>query len=326
MVNSEFWRDLEERFRSLQSALERRNSDLRANWISTSWNESGEQWYLSGVNDQRMKVMFEWIAERAALKLGHTDTATAVFAWLDLLKNGSPNFRKNVEGSIFDRGVNEQNRESLREKFSYALDRLRIKAHFRQSRHPEFPARIEECARQTIKRLVALEKPLLDESHQDIVRLVIQSFEPERVWKQILAYPKKKQPAIVADVVANAVSHWAATCVDLRQAGLPIEGQTINYEGGTINRLCEASADFCLKLENREMETKNRLIASSSQTAPAHGSPATRGRPRKDDERKKVAEKKATRKQWKDIAQEMNAETGQNKTIEAYRALLRPKK
>ena len=47
------------------------------------------------------------------------------------------------------------------------------------------------------------------------------------------------------------------------------------------------------------------------------------GRPRKDEERKAIRRKKDEGKSWKLIAQEMNDETGQNKTPEAYRALLK---
>jgi len=48
------------------------------------------------------------------------------------------------------------------------------------------------------------------------------------------------------------------------------------------------------------------------------------GRPRKDEERDKVREKHASRKSWKVIQKEMNTEMHQEKTADAYRALLRP--
>ena len=47
------------------------------------------------------------------------------------------------------------------------------------------------------------------------------------------------------------------------------------------------------------------------------------GRPRKDGERELVRKKKQENKSWKQIAAEMNRETGQDKSVEAYRALLR---
>lgn len=47
------------------------------------------------------------------------------------------------------------------------------------------------------------------------------------------------------------------------------------------------------------------------------------GRPRKDAERSLVRQKKAAGKSWKEITNEVNAETGQDKTADAYRSLLR---
>ena len=72
---------------------------LRANWISTAWNEQGGKWYLSGSQDKRVREVFGWIAERAALRLGHVGGPTAVFFWCDLLKRGSPNYRGDITGS-----------------------------------------------------------------------------------------------------------------------------------------------------------------------------------------------------------------------------------
>ncbi len=47
------------------------------------------------------------------------------------------------------------------------------------------------------------------------------------------------------------------------------------------------------------------------------------GRPRNDEERRRVIELKAERKTWKEIAAAINAETGQSKSEDAYRGLLR---
>jgi hypothetical protein len=47
------------------------------------------------------------------------------------------------------------------------------------------------------------------------------------------------------------------------------------------------------------------------------------GRPRKDDERKKVAELRSQGKTWTQVAMQMNRETGQGKSKDAYRNLLR---
>ena len=89
MADTESWRDIEARFRELQTS----GGNLCAHWISTSWNEAGEQWYLSGSRDKRLDTRFTWTAEHAVLKLGHSGGSSAAFLWLDLLRRDSPNFR-----------------------------------------------------------------------------------------------------------------------------------------------------------------------------------------------------------------------------------------
>jgi len=104
MTASVFWRDLESRFRALKPP---QSDGLSAEWISTTWNDSGEQWYLRGSNDKRLHACFNWTAERAALELGHTGAQSAVFFWLDLLKRDSPNFLIDSHGvtNLPDGGV-----------------------------------------------------------------------------------------------------------------------------------------------------------------------------------------------------------------------------
>jgi hypothetical protein len=63
--------------------------------------------------------------------------------------------------------------------------------------------------------------------------------------------------------------------------------------------------------------------AQGVESKPAVKGPNRGGRPRKDAEREKVREKHAAGKPWKVIAKEMNAETGQNNSVEAYRSLLK---
>lgn len=72
---------------------------------------------------------------------------------------------------------------------------------------------------------------------------------------------------------------------------------------------CEASAEFCSHLERRALEK----AADKSSAV---------GRPRKDEERKKVREMKEAGKTWKEIAAKMNEDTGQDKSPGAYRSLL----
>lgn len=89
-VNPGVWRDIEGRFRALRKE---HGDGLMANWISTSWNEHGEQWYLSGSTNDRERELFTWLAERATVELGHPGGNTALASWLDLLKTESPNFK-----------------------------------------------------------------------------------------------------------------------------------------------------------------------------------------------------------------------------------------
>ncbi len=89
-VNLGIWRDIEGRFRALRKEY---GDGLVANWISTFWNDRGEQWYLSGSTNDREREVFAWLVERATVELGHPGGNTALTYWLDLLKTESPNFR-----------------------------------------------------------------------------------------------------------------------------------------------------------------------------------------------------------------------------------------
>jgi hypothetical protein len=97
MDKTAVWRDIEARFRTLRAE---HGDRLRANWISTSWNDRGEQWYLSGTTSHRERERFTWIVERAAVELGHSGRPGALFFWLDLLKKASPNFRSGTVPSL----------------------------------------------------------------------------------------------------------------------------------------------------------------------------------------------------------------------------------
>jgi len=91
-------------------------------------------------------------------------------------------------------------------------------------------------------------------------------------------------------------------------------------------------SDEWLTLAKATAETQ-RLRAGTKQpeSSPARNSGKTAqaaqnkrtGRPRKDEERELVRTLKAGGMSWKDIAAKLNTETGQNKSPEAYRALLR---
>ena len=87
MDEPQAWRDLAERFTQLYAG----GADkLCAEWISSSWNEQGDQWLILGVEDPALRGRFESTAERAAVLLGHE--SSGLFFWLNLLKDGSPNY------------------------------------------------------------------------------------------------------------------------------------------------------------------------------------------------------------------------------------------
>jgi hypothetical protein len=92
-----FWADLERRFRELQIEDDRKavriGHFMIASWRSNGgWPATGELWDLNG-GTQALRTKFEWLAERAAIRLGHGGGRYAVFFWLDRLRAESPNYR-----------------------------------------------------------------------------------------------------------------------------------------------------------------------------------------------------------------------------------------
>jgi hypothetical protein len=87
-----FWGALEARFRALhEEQLQNRNkAGLHAVWRPDPGD--GDPWYLGGGPDD-IRTMFEWLAERAAVRLAQPGGRNAVFFWLDLLKRESPHYR-----------------------------------------------------------------------------------------------------------------------------------------------------------------------------------------------------------------------------------------
>ena len=84
------WRELEDRFRKLQPA----QKGGCAHWNSKQFGDPPVNWYFSDWHDARAESNFKWTAEHAALKLAHHGGPNAVFFWLDLLREHSPNYRK----------------------------------------------------------------------------------------------------------------------------------------------------------------------------------------------------------------------------------------
>ena len=93
----DIWSELGLQFKKLYREY---REPLRADWFSTPWNERGDHWHLAfnprmHFPEQEKEVLkgrFTDLAERAAAYLEHRDRATALFAWLDLLKQRSPHF------------------------------------------------------------------------------------------------------------------------------------------------------------------------------------------------------------------------------------------
>ena len=83
------WRDLQSRFQSLRRDY---GDNMAVNWIATSWNEDGDQWYLSGANQDRERELFVVLVELAVAKLDPRATNALSF-WLDLLRQEGPSCR-----------------------------------------------------------------------------------------------------------------------------------------------------------------------------------------------------------------------------------------
>jgi hypothetical protein len=88
MAKSAFWRDLEQRFRELQANCV---DSLEACWMASGSGTDDYQWRLRESTESARK-MFIWLADRAAVELGHK-AGTGWSHWLDLLKRDSPNHR-----------------------------------------------------------------------------------------------------------------------------------------------------------------------------------------------------------------------------------------
>lgn len=103
MTAEEFWRDLEARFRALHTEQIRGSSNdlLQAQWSSLADPDDGTPWSLSG-GSARIRALFEWLAQSAAVRLGHSGGPSAVFAWLDRLKAESPHYKGGITGTLYE--------------------------------------------------------------------------------------------------------------------------------------------------------------------------------------------------------------------------------
>lgn len=99
MADTDFWRKAEIRFRRLQprppqpGEVQRdSHNGLCAHWNPNGWSDSGDPWYLSN-GDHGIAKLFTIAAESAAIELGHAGGPTALFFWLDLLRQDSPFYK-----------------------------------------------------------------------------------------------------------------------------------------------------------------------------------------------------------------------------------------
>lgn len=99
LAADEFWRDLEARFRALHNEQSRGSSNdvLHALWSYIADPDNGTPWSLSG-GPARICTQFEWLAQAAAVRLGHSGGPGAVFTWLDRLKAQSPHYKGGITG------------------------------------------------------------------------------------------------------------------------------------------------------------------------------------------------------------------------------------
>ena len=96
MAEALFWRDVEQRFGALQVDC---GDSLQASWMEAGNGTTDYLWRLKGASESANK-MFIWLADRAAVELGHKAGAGWRY-WLDLLKRDSPNHR-NLKLQGFD--------------------------------------------------------------------------------------------------------------------------------------------------------------------------------------------------------------------------------
>lgn len=91
----DFWRRLKTEFQELHDEqLQHRGSDvlLHAFWNSKGFGcADGSLWDVSGGTDYIL-TQFKWLAERAAVRLGHPGGPNAVSSWLNHLKAESPHY------------------------------------------------------------------------------------------------------------------------------------------------------------------------------------------------------------------------------------------
>jgi hypothetical protein len=96
MPETSFWLDLANSFHQLQQEY---SNKLGAQWISSEWNESGNQWQLDGGASGNVRDRFRMLALRGAAGLGHSEESTALVFWLNALKRESPSYKQDGQST-----------------------------------------------------------------------------------------------------------------------------------------------------------------------------------------------------------------------------------
>jgi hypothetical protein len=177
---------------------------------------------------------------------------------------------------------------------------------------------------------------------REVERMVQMDQEIERL--SALLQRHNKTSALISQCLPDQHSGLRDVIVKKRARITEIE-RTLNrpplteYRGRPVHggqswrlRLEEERQHLLLAVRDLEAE-EGRLRTDAKQTQPSltqNGEKTVQavkskpsGRPRKDTEREMVRQLKAKGESWKGIAEKVNTQTGQNKSPEAYRSLLK---
>ena len=113
-----------------------------------------------------------------------------------------------------------------------------------------------------------------------------------------------------------------------KQTKSPHQATVVEFRDVLVAEFGEFPAVGVGRSDTTEVMSEPTRAQNNGKTAvSAEGKPGVSrnpgGRPRKDTERQLIREKKGAGKSWKEITNEVNQETGQQKTADAYRSLLR---
>jgi hypothetical protein len=202
MAEYAVWRDFEQRFLALKADCD---DSLQATWIEDGSGAS--QWYLRGSTESARKL-FIWVAERAAVELGHK-AGTSWTYFLDLLKRDSPNHRQ-MTLQNFDHnggGVKTGAGTILRVCGAAAQYCIRCESYMISKRRRKADAEITPAGVTPTDSLVlgvsnAREKPgaKSDVARASRISEIIARMAPGRSWR----------------------AHWEETCEDFDAAQIPV--------------------------------------------------------------------------------------------------------